>query len=575
MNRFSQSRPHLFPKLSGKYSWGFFCKDLTSALSVALLGIPQAIAYSFLAGLPVFAGVFSTIFATMMASFFCGSRLLISGPSTSMAILIQGVVLQIIGAQEGISVEEKMLLTFLVLGQMGVLIAFLQLLLSFCNVSKVLQFVSKPVIFGYFLGVAIAIIVHQTFSLFGMYIPEKDFTILQKVVYFFSHLQEVRFAPLFIGALSLAILLSLKRTRLPAALFMLIIAGFFKELLFSFTHTELIVLKQDFLLSWPAFSFPKIKLFWLDKLIFPASAIAFMSILEVAAVSKAVHGKSGDFVNTNQEVFGVGLANGMLSFFPGVIPASASISRSIVNYMNGAKSRVSGILSGVFVAGIFYFGFSWLSYIPMASIAALLIFSSFYFLDKEQVKLCLRATREDAFAFIITVFCCFIFSLDTAFFIGIGVSIISYLRKASEPTYREYAFNRSGHLNVLQIDENLHRRIRILGVGGELFFAVVDSLEETLRKIGKDPHTKVIILRMNGIRNVDASTCLAFLRIHEYLQSQKKIFMVSGITPSVWKVFSSSSLIQKIGKDNFFLADEGRPQLSTWKACLKAQEIVE
>ncbi len=545
-----------------------------SGFSVALLAIPQAIAYSFLAGIPLSMGIFSTIFATIIASVFCGNPFLISGPSTSMAILMQGAILQITELYvPSLSVEEKSSFIFLVLAQMGVLIGFLQLLLSFCNISKVLQFVSKPVIFGYFLGVAIAIIVDQSFAIFGIYIPEKDFTILQKIFYFFTHIMEVQAAPFFMGVLSLTILLSLKKTRLPSALVMLFVAVMFKKLLFSFTKAELLTFQQNLIFRFPTFSFPKVELFWLDKLIFPASAIALMSILEVSAVSKTVEGKK-ETVGVNQEVFGVGLANSFLSFFAGALPSSASISRTTVNFMSGAKSRLSGVFSGLFVAGVFYLGTAWLSLIPMASIAALLIFSSFYFLDKRQVNLCLKATKEDAFVFLITVFSCFVFSLDTAFFIGIGVSIVSYLRKASEPSYVEYVFNRSGHLNTLQVGEDLHRKVRIIGIGGELFFAVVDSLEETLRRMGKDPHTKVIILRMNGVRNMDASMCLAFLRINDYLLSQNKKLMVSGISPSVWKVFSSSSLLEKMGVENFFLADEGRPQLSTWKACLRAQEMV-
>lgn len=556
------------------YRFSFLYSDILAGLSVSLLAIPQAVAYSLLAGLPVSAGIFSAIFATILASFWGGSRYLISGPSTGIAILLQTSMQEILFTYfPQLPEGEKAALTLTILLHMTCLIGSIQLAFSFFNIAKVLQFISKPVILGYFAGVAVAVIVGQMFACCGVPSPPSDLTTIEKVIFFLTHLQRVDWGQLLIGGASFAFLIFLRKSKFPQALSMLLCMSLLGAVFPYFFPGEIRTLGTEHLfLSAPSLTWPAVSFYWIDKLIFPAFAIALLGILEVFSVSRAVCGKSGDFVNANQEVLSIGLANCFLSFFRGVLPGSASISRTMFNYSSGAKTRFSGIFAGLGVAFFFYVGLPLLTYIPMAAIAALLIFSAFYFLDRKQLRFCLKSTREDALVFFLTFLFCFIFTLDTAFFLGIVISIASYLRKAAEPKYVEYAFNQSGHLSLLHLEEKTHRKVRILGIGGELFFAGVDSLENTLRKVAKDPHTRVIILRMNGVRNMDASLCLALLRIHDYLKKEKKRLLFSGLTPQVWKVFYQSSLMQRMGKENFFLADEGRPQLSTWKACLYAQE---
>ena len=79
-----------------------------------------------------------------------------------------------------------------------------------------------------------------------------------------------------------------------------------------------------------------------------------------------------------------------------------------------------------------------------------------------------HATREDAWVFLITFFSCLIFSLDIAFFIGIVISIATYLRKSSTPHLVEYAFNSKGRLIIVNPKEDIHRKVRIIGIAGEL-----------------------------------------------------------------------------------------------------------
>ena len=192
----------------------------------------------------------------------------------------------------------------------------------------------------------------------------------------------------------------------------------------------------------------------------------------------------------------------------------------------------------------------------------------------DQVKLCIQATRGDAVALLLTTGSCLFFDLDIAFFIGIIISIVFYLKRSAEPHRVEYAFDLAGRLTEVSPEEKVHRKVRIIGVAGELFFGTVDLFQNTMRTIAKDPHVKAIVLRLTGVYHVDASMCVAMIKIYGYLKNTKRHLVISGISDEVWKIFYRTGIVEKVGAENLFLADEANPQLSTWKACLRAQDLV-
>jgi sulfate permease, SulP family len=193
--------------------------------------------------------------------------------------------------------------------------------------------------------------------------------------------------------------------------------------------------------------------------------------------------------------------------------------------------------------------------------------------DRKQMRLSFRATRGDAFVFLFTMLSCLIFSLDVAFYLGIFLSIASFLRKIATPFLVEYAFNSAGRMMVID-PRAVHRKTRIIGIGGDLFFATVDLFQHALQEVAEDPHVEAIVLRLNEVHYMDASMCLALMRLDEFLKASHRHLVLSGITQEVWETLRRSGLIEQIGKDNVFLANETNPQLSTWKAWMRAEEII-
>jgi sulfate permease, SulP family len=560
----------------------FFRDDILAALSVAFLTIPQSIAYSLLAGLPPSAGLFSAIFGVIITAIWGSSRHLIAGPSTGVAILIQATIADTMASYYStIPQHEVSAVTMHILCQIVLIMGILQVGAGFFRLGKLLQFVSRSVILGYFAGVAIAIIVSQLYYFLGV-AGGGGASVIVKIGYLLLHLSEINWLCFGVGVISLIILVVMKKKlpRLPNSLIMLIIITvvvfFINKLHFSY-NKHVPNLQDMGFFDRPSLHFiaPLFDLKLINK-IFPAAlAITLLSILEVFSVSRDIAAKSGHNTNTNQEMFGVGVSNLFLSSLLGAMPASGSLSRSSFNFLNKAKTRVAAIMCGVFVAVLTIFGWPLIRHIPITGLAAILLALAPSLVSMKDIKLCFRATRGDSVVFILTFACCLIFSLDIAFFIGIVISIASYLRKAADPHLVEYAFNTAGRLTIVSTKKKSHRKIRIIGIGGELFFAVVDLLHNTLQEIAKDPYVQVIILRLNGVNYIDASTCFAIMRLHEYLKATNRHLVIAGISDEVWHTLFKADLINTLDKDNLYLADETKPQLSTWRGCLRAEELVE
>lgn len=563
-----------------EYSFGVFRSDIWAALAVALMTIPQSIAYSLLAGLPPTAGLFSAIFGSIFAAAFGSSRFMISGPSTGTAILIQTAISDVLASYfETVTGAQKEALVLHILTQIVLIMGIIQIAAAFLNVSKLLQFVSRPVVLGYFAGITVAIIVTQLFYFTGIPSDTHADSVLLKLWALLSHIFLLNWPTVLVGVVSLVLLYILRKTlkNWPDALLVLVFAALFTDLLNLWLGEQTILRLGDYQLESepiPHLIFPLLDLSLLNK-VFPAAvAISFLAILEVFSISRTFAAKSGHRSYINQDVFGVGVGNALLSFISGSLPASGSATRTVLSFRLHAKTRMAAIFSGLITAVIIVFGWPLVQHIPLAALAALVIITVQGLIHWNEIKLCFQATREDAWVFLITFFSCLIFSLDIAFFIGIIISIASFLRKSATPHLVEYAFNNKGRLMIVSPKEDAHRKVRIIGISGELYFASADVFQSALHSIAEDRNVQAIVLRLNNIYHMDASMCLAILQLYETLKSTGRYLVISGITDEVWQVFHRSGLVKQIGLDNLYFTDESNPQFSTWKACLRAQDLI-
>lgn len=575
------------------YSLGAFRQDIMAAISVALLTVPQAMAYALLAGLPLSCGLFAAIYSSMIAAFFGSSRHLIVGPSNAIAILVQSGTSEILFTYyRGVHGSELEVVALQVLTQLTLLIGFIQIVAAACKLGRLTQFVSHSVVVGYIVGAAIAVIVNQLFTFLGVENLSGDHSLYEKAAYLLTHVREINWPTALVGVSSLTLLIVFKRMdrRIPAPVITLAIASVAVSLLnypfFGGVETEAgnetlwqqVSLVRDtgsFQEVFPRFEFPFFDTGIMNQMLPFAFAVALVSVMETSSVAKSIAANSGQRLSMNQEIFGIGMGN-FLSSFIVAMPVAGSPSRSGLNYASGAQTRVSAILNALFVMTILY-SFSFLiMHIPLAALSALLLVTAVSVVNTRQFFLCNKATNSDAFVLWVTLLSCMFFSLDIAFFIGIAISITLYLKKAAIPQLVEFDIDESGELMKLDFIQSLeHKTIRVIKVEGELFFGAADLFQTTLKTIAEDDtSTRVIILQLKNARDIDATVCLALQQLCDYLNSSKRHLIACGMTQQIWDVLSDSGMVEQIGKENLFIFDERFPHQHMTKAMHRARELV-
>lgn len=576
------------------YSFESFKQDMTAALTVALLTVPQAMAYSLLAGLPLSTGLFASIYSSIIASVFGSSRHLIVGPSSAIAILVQAGTAEILYTYyRGVEGPARDLAAMQILSQLMLLIGIIQIFVAGCKLGRLTQFVSHSVVIAYIAGTAIAVAVNQLFPFLGVDNIAGSYSIYEKGVYLVTHLKEIHLPTAIVGLISLALLVGLRRIdkRIPAPVIAMLFAAFAVHVLSNYSIGPVLIegdlqeYSRGVLLVSdtghlselvPPFAFPFFDMGLMNHLIPVAFAVSLLNMLETASVAKSLAGESGQRLSTNQEIFGIGIGN-LLSAFIGALPVSGSASRSGLSYALGAQTRAAAIMSSVFVAVIIASFNFLIMHIPLAALAALLLVTAAYIVQPRQFFLCAKSTNSDAFVLWITLLSCIFFSLDIAFYIGIVISITLYLKKSAAPQLVEYDIDDEGELHAPELSkENECKTIRVIKVEGELFFGAADLFQTTLKAIAEDDtNTKVIILQLRNARDIDATTCLALQQLFRYLKKSGRHLVACGMTQQVWDVLSDSGLVEQIGKEHLFIFDEKHPHGHMLRALHHARMLAE
>jgi SulP family sulfate permease len=564
------------------YSWNSLKKDSSAAVSVAIFSIPQAIAYSLVAGLSPLTGLVASIFGTIIAALFGSSKHLVLGPSSSTLLLIQAASSDVISRfypfAAGASRDE---LALGLMGGMTLLLGLFQLLASFFKFGRLIQFVSYSVVIGYLAGSMLVIAIGQLFPLFGIHCPDILETLYQKMRYLFLHVQEVNWPTVGSAACSFFILWVLKKRGfgILAPLAMLIcltsIIFFYNRTVWAELLGQVAIIDcGNITRAFDDMHLPTLRLSTLNALLPVSFALALLGMLETNAIAKTLSSKTGQKISANQEVFALGVTNTFLSFFR-ALPCSGSLARSSLNIEGGAVSRFAACFSGLFVLIATLLIGGLIQYLPQVAVAVFLLTMIPKMIDKEKLELCYKATRSDKIVLLVTLASCVFLSLSVAFYIGIILSIILYLRKAATPRLAEWYYSKERkQLRPLSAaDEEKTMPIRIIKVEGELFFGAIDVFHFMLRKMTEeDKELKVLILKLKHVHDLDVNFAIAIKQMYDFAKSCKKHLLIDSIPAHVAELLERTGVADYIGSDNLFLYNSDHSFEKTYE---RAQALIE
>ena len=541
---------------------GHLLGDTRAGLNVALLAFPQGMAYALIAGLPIQYGIYGSAIAAMVAPVFAKSHYITLGPTnaTSVMLLSAFASLGIVGTQMLSLVPLLILLVglFIVVG-------------AYFKVANFVQYISRSVITGYITAAALLIIANQIPKALGLNLVSNGATFYDSLTLIVSSIDSIHWITVGISLSTMVLYASLNRffKTLPNVAICLITLSVLTALTIG-QDAEVAFLSGINASDW-SLQVPSLSLTDIQLLASPALAIALLCILEGLSIGKSLAAKTGARLNGNQAMFSIGMANIGCAFFSGM-PASGSLTRSSLSATSGGRSVLTSYISGVIVfIGAFVLG-PYTRFIPQSTLAVLVIAIGISLLNKHAIRIVTRSTKSDAIVFGTTFISGLLMPLDSAIYIGVGISIILFLKKVARPEMVEYAFNDQGYLAEVETPEQRSTsEVSIVHVEGELFFGAADLFRDQMRRICEDPNLKIVILKMRNAHNMDATAVMALEELLLYMAEKKRYLILSEVKADLIRVLQNSGLYDTIEARNIFTDEPSNPTLSTAKALKRAK----
>ena len=541
-----------FPILNwiSDYKSEYFKDDFFAGVTVAVLLIPQGMAYALIAGLPPVYGLYAALAPQIVYAFLGTSRQLAVGPVAMDSLLVAAGL----GAISIIETEEYIHMAILLAFLMGII----QFLLGILKMGFLVSFLSKPVISGFTSGAAIIIGISQIKHLLGIPLSQSN-----KIQFFaISIIQSdipIHIPTLTIGLTSVFLLLILKKwaPKIPSALIVVILSTlwvyFAKQ---NQVGVAVVGIIPDGL---PTLNLPHLELESVKNLLPIAFTIAIVAYMEAISISKTIAEKNKYHeLDPNQELIALGTSNVIGSLFQSY-PTTGGFSRTAVNNQAGAKTGISAFICALIVAAILNFFTHWFFYLPKAVLGAIIISAVIKLID---IKYAIRLynSRKDEFAVLIFTFILTLFSgITQGIFFGIILSLILLVYRASKP---HYAFlGRIGNTNYFQNIERfpdevvVREDLIILKFDAQLFFGNIQFFKQLVfnsieKKSGK---LKGFIINARAINYIDSTATEELVLIIKKLQKKGiRVMVVGAIDPSR-DLIINSKLIRVIKKQNLFV----------------------
>ena len=567
-----------FPKVPG-LKFSLFknspSKDFNAGLNVALLAIPQGMAYALVAGLPIHYGLLGSAIAALMGGIFGGGRFITLGPTNATAVLLFGAFagVGLIG-QNGLATPSALLLLPIIL----ITSALFLILASIFRVSFIVQFVSRTVITGYITAAACLIIANQGRHVLGISSSDEapPSTFIGITYFLATHLDLISLPALSLSLATASIYFLLKfySPALPSvagALVFASIGGYFME---SYGFSVLCL--EGFSLGKDLFMIPNLGLLYQhgSLIVSTSLAVCMLCLLEGLSIGKSLSARAGGRIDANQETFSIGMGNLGCALFSGM-PASGSLTRSTLSVASGAKSNLANIITGVMIfVGVFLLS-DLIQFVPICALATLVIFIGVSLVKFRQIQTVTFATRSDGFAFAVTLFVGLIFSLELAIFAGVITSILLFLRKVAHPQLVEYGYTEEGALAEASAHtKRAEPEVFIVHVEGELFFAAADLFYEQIRRVGEDPNQKVLVLKMLNAHHMDATSVLALEELLDYLKEKDCHVILCEVRKDCLRILKNSGVLARMNRRNVFPYVPSNPTKSTAKAIRRAKALI-
>ncbi|MEX6688008.1 SulP family inorganic anion transporter [Danxiaibacter flavus] len=519
------------------YSRSLFIKDVLAGIIVGVVALPLAIAFAIASGVSPEKGLFTAVIAGFVISAFGGSRVQIGGPTGAFIVIVYGIV-------QTYGINGLIIATLLA----GVLL----MIMGFARMGMVIKFIPQPLITGFTSAIAVVIFTSQIKDFLGLRMGAVSADFIEKWVQYFQHINSINVYALLVAIATVAVILFWPgiSSKIPGSLVAIVVTTAIVQL-FKLPVETIGSRFGHISPAFPAPSLPHIDLATARQLIQPAFTIALLGGIESLLSAVVADGMTGTSHKSNVELVAQGGANVLSALFGG-IPATGAIARTATNVKNGGRTPVAGIVHAITLLIIILFASKWAQYIPMATLAGILVTVAYNMSEWQHFIATLRGPKGDATVMLTTFLLTLLVDLTVAIEIGMVLAAFLFMRKMiqiSGVNLMPKDADETTNLDTDTVQYKIPKKVEVFEISGPLFFGAAYKFKEAMKFIEKPPG--VLIIRMSRVPIIDATGINILKEVHKMcLQQGTKLILAEVNSSQILEALKNARLLFAIGKAN-------------------------
>ena len=517
------------------YNMHLFSRDVSAGLTVGMVALPLAMAFGIASGVPPEAGIYTAIIAGFLISVFGGCRVQIGGPAGAFIVIIYGII-----AQYGLS---NLLIATIGSG----IILFL---MGLFKLGSFIRFIPVSIVIGFTNGIAVLIGLSQVKDFLGLTIDKMPAGFFGQIEALASHVST--FNPYAFGVALVSFLVVMfwpkgyamngpawKRwiAHLPGTVIVLVLS----TVIVSAFNLPVETIGSKFggiPQKLPDLTIPDLSFSALRGLVGPMLTIALLGAIESLLCARVSDAMTDDRHDPNQELMGQGIANFIVPFFGG-IPATGTIARTVTNIKSGAASPIAGVVHAVTLLVVILAAAPLASDIPLAALAAILMFVSWNMGNWKEFSRLKAMTMSYKVTLVATFLLTVIFDLTVAVEVGLVISCVFFI----------YRMNTLTRVVPETLPFDMPAGVEAWKLTGALFFGSVSKLEgitDPKRLTAKDA-AKVVILDFTDLLNIDNSAMDILAVYIRALKRRGHELIIAGASGHPLRQLNRTGIAQTLG----------------------------
>lgn len=511
-------------------------KDIAAGILVAVIAFPLSVALAIASGLSPEKGLYTAIVGGFLVSALGGSKVNIGGATAATVM----TVFTIVGEFGLTGLAVATIMAGMILIAMG-----------FLKMGALLKYIPRTITLGFTAGIAMGIFSGQLKGFFGLEMGDIPVKVLDKFVAYAKAARTVDGNTLLIGLLAMVILVILPKftARIPGSLAAILVT----TPVVTFGNLKVDTIRSvygELPSHFPTFTLPAVSLELIENLIPSAVTLALLIAIVSLLACVVTDGMMGERHDSNQELIAEGVANIFCGFF-GAVPVAGAVARASNSVKSGGRTPVAGMVHSVTVLLILLFFMPLAGYIPIATLAAILIMVAVNMSNwREFVFMAKHAPKSDFIVlmgtFLAGVFVDLLFAVE----VGVIISAVLFMRRMSDvATVRSWEYLQEKEDGADPDSLSLRvvpKHTMVYEIEGPVFFATVDLF----MNITATPGTRVIVLRMRSVPAMDITALRSMEGLLERCHSKGITLVLSHVMEHPLAVMEKAGFLKKVGEDN-------------------------